>query len=111
MEWGETYRELTNLLSRGETDEVLARTEWMLVSKNWFSEYASEHEKAEVWALRGTAFCRRSEYDRARMSLESALGYDPANERAILGLKSLNNEVVKQELMRSREEKRYGPAI
>jgi len=110
MEWEETYKKLRNLLDGGETEEVLAKTEWMLTSKNWFSEYTSKDERAEIWALRGTAFYQRREHARARMSFESALGYDPANKRAVQGIESLN-EAVEAELIRSNEEKRYGPAI
>jgi len=90
MEWEETYLQLTNLLDRGETEEVLEKTEWMLISKNWFSEYASEDARAEVWALRGMAFYRRKEHGRARMSLESSLRFDPANERANKGMTLLS---------------------
>jgi len=110
MEWEETNKEFINLLDGGETEQVLARTEWMLTSKNWFSEYRSEDDRAEIWAFRGMAFYQRREHDRARMSFESALGYSPENKRAVQGIESLN-EAVEAELIRSNEEKRYGPAI
>ena len=110
MDWEQTYKHLTDLLDRDKTEEVLAKTQWMLPSQHWFSEYASKHDKAEAWALRGMAFYRRNELGRARTSLDSALGYNPANKRALQGIQSLN-DAASAELMKSKEEERYGFSI
>ena len=108
--WTKTFENLARLLEEGKSEEVLEKTFAMLgtETKTWFTEYVSDEELAEAYALRGNAhiLCGNPE---AKMDLEGALRINPKNERALACLSSIQNRE-SVEIIRSREDDIYGPS-
>ena len=81
--------QLNALLEDEQPEKVLRTTERIISWGKWFSEYDSSHDEAEIRALRGWAHLKLGNLEDAFVCFNTALGLDPENERAALGLKSL----------------------
>jgi len=86
----ELFEDLDILLEGGQPEKVLTRTRRLLdLQGKWLSENGLRSEEAEIRAFRGWAHLKLGNPEDAFVCFNTALGLDPTNERATLGLKPL----------------------